>query len=171
MPYLRHRTKDAAGLFLRADFKAKLAFILASALGAGFFPVAQGTVGTLVGIPLVFLLACLDPFAGGVFLFLFVILSVWASQVTCTLLGRDDPAEVVIDEVDGILITFFLLPFSWLYLCFGFVLFRLFDILKPYPARRLENLKGGLGVVADDLMAGVYANLCLRLLILVICYP
>ena len=164
MPYLRHRTKDAAGLFLRADFKAKLAFILASALGAGFFPVAQGTVGTLVGIPLVILWAHLDPLAGGVLLFLFIVLSVWASQVTCTLLEREDPAEVVIDEVAGILITFYLLPFSWLYLCFGFVLFRVFDILKPFPARRLEKLKGGFGIVADDLMAGVYANLCLRIL-------
>jgi phosphatidylglycerophosphatase A len=85
--------------------------------------------------------------------------------VTGTLLERDDPAEVVIDEVAGILITFFLLPLSWLQLCFGFVLFRLFDILKPYPVRRLEKLKGGFGIVADDLMAGVYANLCLRLLI------
>ena len=165
MPYLRHRTKDAAGSFHRADFEGKLAFIFSSALGAGFSPVAQGTVGTLVGIPLVILWAHLDPFAGGVLLLLFIVLSVWASQVTGTLLGREDPAEVVIDEVAGILMTFFLLPFSWLHLCFGFVLFRLFDILKPYPVRHLEKLKGGLGIVADDLMAGVYANLCLRILI------
>jgi phosphatidylglycerophosphatase A len=165
MPYLRHRTKDASGLFLRADCKGKLAFIFSSALGAGFFPVAQGTVGTLAGIPLVILFAHLNPFAGGVLIFLFIILAVWSSQVTGTLLERDDPAEVVIDEVAGILITFFLLPLSWLQLCFGFVLFRLFDILKPYPVRRLEKLKGGFGIVADDLMAGVYANLCLRLLI------
>ena len=165
MPYLRHRTKDASGLFLRADFKEKLAFIFSSAMGAGFFPVAQGTVGTLAGIPLVIASAYLNPLADGVLIFLFIILAVWSSQVTCTLLERDDPAEVVIDEVAGILMTFFLLPFSWLHLCFGFVLFRLFDILKPYPVRRLEKLKGGLGIVADDLMAGVYANLCLRILI------
>ena len=164
MPYIRHRTKDAAGSFHRADFEGKLAFTFSSALGAGFFPVAQGTVGTLVGIPLVILWAHLDPLAGGVLVFLFIVLSVWASQVTCTLLEREDPAEVVIDEVAGILITFYLLPFSWHYLCFGFVLFRVFDILKPFPARRLEKLKGGFGIVADDLMAGVYANLCLRIL-------
>ena len=165
MPYLRHRTKDASGLFLRADFKEKLAFIFSSAMGAGFFPVAQGTVGTLAGIPLVIASAYLNPLADGVLIFLFIILAVWSSDVSCNLLAREDPAEVVIDEVAGILMTFFLLPFSWLHLCFGFVLFRLFDILKPYPVRHLEKLKGGLGIVADDLMAGVYANLCLRILI------
>jgi phosphatidylglycerophosphatase A len=164
MPYLRHRTKDAAGLFLRADLRGKLAFAFSSALGAGLFPVAQGTVGTLVGIPLVILLAQLNSYGGAVVIFLFIILAVWSSHVSSSLLANEDPAEVVIDEVAGFLITFFLLPFSWLHLCFGFVLFRLFDILKPFPVRRLEKLKGGLGIVADDLLAGVYANLCLRIL-------
>ena len=165
MPFLRHRTQDAFGLFLRADFPGKLAFIFSSALGTGLLPVAQGTFGTLAGIPLVIGSAHLNPFVGGVLIFLFIILAVWSSDVSCNLLAREDPAEVVIDEVAGILMTFFLLPFSWLHLCFGFVLFRLFDILKPYPVRHLEKLKGGLGIVADDLLAGVYANLSLRLLI------
>jgi len=164
MSYLRRRTKDASGSFRRAGFPAKLGFLFSSAFGIGFIPVAQGTFGTLAGIPLAILLTHLNPFAGAVLILLFIVLAVWSSQVTCTLLERDDPAEVVIDEVAGILITFFLLPFSWLHLCFGFVLFRIFDIVKPYPVRRLEKLKGGLGIVADDLMAGVYANLCLRLL-------
>jgi phosphatidylglycerophosphatase A len=168
MPYLRHRTPDAFGSFLQADFQGKVAFICASVLGAGLFPIAQGTVGTLAGIPLVILFARLNFFADVIFVFLFVILAVWSSHMTGILLARPDPAEVVIDETAGILITFFFLPFSWLYLCFGFVLFRLFDILKPYPARRLEKLKGGVGIVADDLLAGIYANLCLRLLTLMI---
>jgi len=168
MSYLRHRTQNASERFHRAGSAGKLAFVLSSALGAGLFPLAQGTVGTLAGIPLVILLAHLNPFAGAVFILVVIVLAVWSSHLTCRLLANDDPAEVVIDEVAGILITFFLVPFSWLYLCFGFVLFRVFDILKPYPGRRLEKLEGGFGIVADDLLAGLYANLCLRVLTLFI---
>lgn len=168
MPFLRHRTQTAFGSFLRADLRGKIAFLVSSALGAGFFPVAQGTAGTLAGIPFVILLAELDPFAGSALLFLFFILGLWSSHVTCTVLEKKDPAEIVIDEVLGILITFFLVPLSWIHLCLGFVLFRVFDILKPYPIRRLESLEGGFGIMADDLLAGIYANLALRLVIQVL---
>jgi phosphatidylglycerophosphatase A len=164
MSYLRHRTQNAFERFLRAGFGGKLAFVFSSALGAGLFPFAQGTVGTLAGIPLVILLAHRRPLVGALVILILILLAVWSSHVTCRLLANEDPAEVVIDEVAGILITFFLVPFSWLYLCFGFVLFRVFDILKPYPGRRLEKLEGGLGIVADDLMAGLYANVCLSIL-------
>jgi phosphatidylglycerophosphatase A len=165
MSYLHSRTQNAFGLFLRAGFPGKLAFVFASALGAGFLPVLPGTLGTLVGIPLVIGSACFGPLAGGVLIFLFIVLAVWSSDVSAKLLARKDPPEVVIDEVAGILVTLYLLPFSWVNLCLGFVLFRVFDILKPYPVRRLEKLRGGVGIVADDLLAGVYANLSLRLLV------
>ena len=73
-----------------------------------------------------------------------------------------DPGEVVSDEVAGFMVTLYLLPFSWPFLAGGFVLFRLLDILKPFPIRRLERLPGGAGVVLDDVAAGILANLILR---------
>ena len=81
------------------------------------------------------------------------------------LTGRNDPSEVVIDEVAGFFAATFFLPPSLLVMALGFVLFRFFDILKPYPIRRLEALKGGWGIVMDDLLAGLYANLGLRIIL------
>jgi phosphatidylglycerophosphatase A len=103
----------------------------------------------------------------GVALLFLVPLAVWSSSLSERCLGRNDPPEVVVDEVAGFLLTFFLLPLSWLTLCLGFVLFRFFDIAKPFPAGWFEKkLRGGTGIVLDDLMAGVYANFVLRLLML-----
>jgi phosphatidylglycerophosphatase A len=82
------------------------------------------------------------------------------------LLG-DDPQEIVIDEVAGLLVTFFLLPLSWLSLPLGCVLFRVFDMSKPFPIRRLEKIRGGAGIVLDDILAGVYANLSVRILLFI----
>lgn len=76
--------------------------------------------------------------------------------------GRTDPGQIVIDEVMGMLITLFLNPVGWTGAIVGFGLFRAADILKPFPARRLERLPGGVGVMADDAMAAIYANLALR---------
>ena len=105
--------------------------------------------------------------SGEGFKIIFVPLAIWSSHLSHKLLKRDDPSEVVIDEVAGILWTFFLLPLSWLTLCVGFILFRIFDIFKPFPIRTLERrLRGGIGIVLDDLLAGIYANLCLRIFLL-----
>lgn len=91
---------------------------------------------------------------------------IWAATRTARVLGQKDPRPVVIDEVAGQLMTFLLVPFatSWWAVVAGFFLFRVFDILKPYPAHRLESLKLGLGIMADDLVAGVYGAICLMLL-------
>jgi phosphatidylglycerophosphatase A len=99
------------------------------------------------------------------FVLFFVAVSVWAADVSCRILARNDPSLVVVDEVAGFLLALFLVPLTFGQICIGFFLFRLFDVLKPFPIRNLENLRGGLGVVADDLLAGVYANLSLRLLL------
>jgi phosphatidylglycerophosphatase A len=86
----------------------------------------------------------------------------WASHRTQELLGREDPSEVVIDEAAGFYVTLFLLPITWQSVALGFLLFRFFDIVKPWPVRQAERLKGGLGIVMDDLLAGVYAHLLVR---------
>jgi len=165
MPFLKSRTKNAFGMFRRAPLSGKVAFACASVLGAGFAPGLPGTFGTLAGLPLVIGFARAGPLAEVLLVFLFTVLAIWSSDAGAGVLAKKDPPEVVIDEVAGILVTFLLVPLSWVNLCLGFVLFRLFDILKPYPVRRVENLRGGIGIVADDLLAGLYANLSLRLLI------
>jgi phosphatidylglycerophosphatase A len=168
MKYLRPATPNFIGHFRKAAFPDKLALVLSSCFGLGLIPVAQGTFGSLAGIPLAVALARTGPVAHAYLLFFFVLLAVWAAGRSAGVLEEDDPAEVVLDETAGQLLTLFLLPQTWLNLSFGFVLFRLFDILKPYPIRRSEKVGGGAGIVVDDLLAGVFANLCLRLIALVL---
>jgi len=168
MKYLRAATPNFTELFKKASLPDKLALILSSWFGAGMIPVVPGTFGTLAGLPLAIAVAHLGLLAGAYVLFFFVLLAVWASGKSASALKNHDPAEVVIDETAGLLLTLFLLPATGFNLCLGFILFRLFDILKPYPIRRLEEVGGGAGIVLDDLLAGVYGNLCLRLLGLII---
>jgi phosphatidylglycerophosphatase A len=94
-----------------------------------------------------------------------VVAGVWSGGVAEHHFGRTDPGQVVIDEVAGMLVTLFLNPVGWPGAACGFLLFRVADILKPFPARRLERLPGGLGIMADDVMAGLYANLALRVIL------
>jgi phosphatidylglycerophosphatase A len=168
MSYLRPPTPNAIESFHKAGPLDKLALILSSCFGFGLIPVAQGTFGTLAGIPLAMALAHVGPMAAAYLLFFFVLLSIWTSGRSARALEKDDPAEVVIDETAGLLLTLFLLPATGFNLCLGFILFRLFDILKPFPIRRLEKVEGGAGIVLDDLLAGVYGNVCLRLVGLII---
>jgi len=167
MSYLRPPTPNAIESFRKAGPLDKLALILSSCFGFGLIPVAQGTFGTLAGIPLALALARVGPMAAAYLLFFFVLLSIWTSGRSARALEKDDPAEVVIDETAGLLLTLFLLPATGFNLCLGFILFRLFDILKPFPIRRLEKVEGGAGIVLDDLLAGTYANLCIRFVTLV----
>jgi phosphatidylglycerophosphatase A len=134
---------------------------LATAFGAGYMPKAPGTWGSAVGLLLWFLLPA-STWAQLAAIALVVIAGSWSAGVAERHFGRHDPGQVVIDEVAGMLITLFLNPAGWLSAAGGFLLFRAADILKPFPARRLERLPGGLGIMADDVMAGIYANLALR---------
>jgi len=86
----------------------------------------------------------------------------WSGTVAERHFGRTDPGQVVIDEVMGMLMTLFMNPVGWRGAVAGFFLFRIFDVIKPYPSNRLERLHGGVGIMADDGMAAVYANLVLR---------
>jgi phosphatidylglycerophosphatase A len=106
-----------------------------------------------------------SPLASALFLMIMIMVAIWASQLVHRLLQRQDPSEVVIDEVAGFLLTMLWIPLSWGTLLAGFLLFRLFDIWKPWPAGPAEKLHGGLGIVLDDLVAGLYANLGLRIIL------
>lgn len=125
-------------------------------------PGAPGTAGTLAALPAVLLVHVAGPWAGLLIVLSFVGMAVWAAGTAERVLGRTDPGEVVSDEVAGFMVTMYLLPFSWPSLVAGFALFRLLDILKPFPIRRLERIPGGGGVILDDVAAGILANLVLR---------
>jgi len=142
----------------------RLALVLATAFGVGYVPFAPGTFGSLVGLVLWWLLPQTAAVQGGAILVLFVVGS-WSGSVAERHFGTTDPSAVVIDEVMGMLITLFLNPVGGLGAFGAFVLFRVADIVKPFPANRLERLPGGIGVMADDGMAAVYANLVLRLIL------
>jgi len=174
------------------SLKDYLALTIATC-GVGYFPIAPGTLGSLVGVGIYFLLHSLTNrllslsnalnsivlfFPWYVFLAveLWVITAVtlvgiWAASRTEKLAGRKDPGKVVIDEVAGQMIA--LLPVlpgldpGWIAITSAFLLFRLFDIIKPYPARRLESLQAGLGIMADDLVAGAYAAVAVSLIVII----
>jgi phosphatidylglycerophosphatase A len=137
-----------------------------STFGVGYLPLMPGTYGSLVAVGIFLGLTQLVKGNALVAVVLVSIVTVtfagiWAASRTEALSGRKDPGKVVVDEVAGQLISLFPLTlfaqWSIVAVIISFILFRFFDIVKPYPARRLEALKGGLGVMCDDLIAGVYA--------------
>ncbi len=144
----------------------KLRLLIATGLGTGYAPVASGTFGSLPGLLLVWLLWNLaGPWAVAVGLIVVVALGFWASARAEDDFGRKDPGQVVIDEVAGQMVSLLFLAPDVTNLAAGFFLFRLFDVWKPFPARRLEQLPGASGIMIDDLVAGLYANLALRVLL------
>ena len=138
-----------------------LALAIATCLGVGYAPFAPGTFGSLVGLVLWAVLPG-SPFVQATAIVLSFAAGTWASAAAERHFRATDPGPVVIDEVLGMLVTLFLVPVAWPGAILGFVWFRVFDVVKPYPANRLERLPGGIGIMADDFMAAVYANLALR---------
>ena len=141
----------------------RLAVFVCSFGYVGFFPFAPGTVGSAAGI----LLYVVCRSAGILYLEIPIIIALFVLGVVFTVpaeeaLGCVDPGPIVIDEVMGMMITLALMPVGWGGMITGFLLFRLLDVFKPFPARRLEDLHGGYGVMCDDAMAAIYANLLLR---------
>ena len=138
-----------------------IALAVATVGGVGYVPFAPGTFGSAVGLLTWWLLGPSAVAQGIAIIGLFAV-GVWSSGVCEKHFCRTDPGHVVIDELMGMLITLFLNPVGWLGAFAGFLLFRIADVIKPYPADRLESLHGGVGVMADDGMAAIYANLVLR---------
>jgi phosphatidylglycerophosphatase A len=140
----------------------RVAVVIATAGGAGYLPIAPGTAGALIGVaihvvtsrwattPQLLLLAGVS------------LLGVWASTTAEHHFGRHDPGHVVVDEVAGQMLSLVATGASGLGIALGFGLFRLFDIVKPWPVRQCERFPGGTGIMADDLMAGLYANIVLQ---------
>ena len=141
----------------------RLAVFVCSFGYIGFFPVAPGTVGSAAGV-VVYLAARR---AALPYLELMIIVALAVAGIALTRPCEEDlrcvdPGPIVIDEVMGMLLTLFMIPVGWGGILLGFLLFRALDVMKPFPARQLERLHGGFGVMADDAMAAIYANLLLR---------
>lgn len=137
------------------SLKNLLIKIFASGFGTGYSPFASGTAGTLVGVALFFLLPPKFILPAAILVF---IPGVYLSTAAEKLWNKKDSGKIVIDEIAGYLFSMAFMPQSWLFAAIGFFLFRLFDVWKPSPAREAQALKGGWGVMMDDLIAGIYTN-------------
>jgi phosphatidylglycerophosphatase A len=145
----------------------RLGRLLATGLGAGYSPVAPGTAGSAVGVAIFWLMSSQSLAIQASATVVLFFLGVKVAGDLALLSGRKDPGLVVIDEVVGQWIAFLAVPFVPWTAAVGFVLFRVMDVWKPWPARDFERLPGGWGIMADDVMAGIYANGLLRVILLV----
>lgn len=136
--------------------------------GSGLAPFAPGTFGTIAAIPIYMLM---EPLPLTIYLLvttIFFILGIYICQKSADWLGKDDPSAVVWDEIVGYLVTMIVAPAGWQWVIIGFVLFRIFDIMKPWPVSLADKkLHGGFGIMLDDVVAGIYAAISLQVLILV----
>jgi phosphatidylglycerophosphatase A len=130
---------------------------------SGRFPFAPGTAGTLVGVFLYLAIKNLSPVPYLTFCVLLCGIGTWAASRAEQILGSKDSPSIVIDEIAGYLIALFLIPPAWGYIIAAFILFRFFDILKPWPLNRLQDVPGGPGVMLDDIGAGIYTNIALQM--------
>jgi len=144
--------------------KISIAKIIATFFYVGLIPLGPGTFGTLAAIPLFYALSFTPLYLYLAITVLIVLISVWASTVAEEIFNKTDPGQVVADEVCGFLVTMILVPPTISNIFLGFLLFRFFDITKPYPVRKFEILPGGWGIVIDDVAAGVYACITLHIL-------
>jgi phosphatidylglycerophosphatase A len=142
----------------------RLILLLASGLGAGFSPVAPGTVGTLVAIPIELVLSPIRSPVYELTILTFFFFSSWIADRAQNHWQKRDDRRIVIDEIMGYFLTMLWIPKTLFFISVGFLLFRLLDIVKPFPCRQLEKVRGGFGVVLDDVFAGIYANVALQIL-------
>ncbi|MBV6485043.1 MAG: Phosphatidylglycerophosphatase A [Flavobacteriales bacterium] len=146
--------------------------IIASFFGTGYSPFAPGTAGALLAAAIYvlfqhFQIVIDNHFVFIALIFLTTLIGIFSANKLTTEWGKD-PSKVVIDEAVGMWITMLFVPFSFLNLVIGITLFRLFDIFKPLGIRNLEKLNGGLGIMADDVLAGIYANVVLQIIVLLV---
>jgi phosphatidylglycerophosphatase A len=145
----------------------RLAVVVCTFGYIGYFPVAPGTAGSVAGLVLYGLLRWLQapPAVEAAVIALLFGIGVWSGTHAERYFGSTDPGPGVIDEVVGMLITLFMLPATWGIVIAGFFVFRVLDVVKPFPARRFESFHGGMGMMADDVMSALYANVAIRILL------
>jgi len=145
--------------------------------GSGLAPKAPGTWGTLIALPLVLaadwgavhaegIIGIDDDFFFFLITLLIVLVSIWVAEKADQQLEEDDHPAIVIDEIAGFFVSMIFLPIEWTSIVMAFVLFRIFDIVKPFPIRQVDKtVKGGIGIVVDDVIAGIYTNVVIQLVV------
>nr|MBU1328203.1 phosphatidylglycerophosphatase A [Candidatus Omnitrophota bacterium] len=146
--------------------KDRLCKTIASVFYIGYLPVAPGTLGSLASLVLYYFI-CHDALIMAVVILIVLILGFMTTGRVEKIFGEKDPGEIIIDEFAGMLISLYHLPPTMGYVVTGFLLFRFFDIVKPKPIKSLEKLKGSTGIMLDDIIAGVYANIILQTIYIV----
>jgi phosphatidylglycerophosphatase A len=142
------------------------AIFLATGFYIGKIPFAPGSFGSLVGLPISLALAGFLPATAILCTLFLILLAIYIADAAEKILKQNDPRCIVIDEIAGMVVSLLVLPFNLITVVIGFIIFRILDILKPFPIRNLDKrIPGGLGVVADDVAAGIIANLLLRIII------
>ncbi len=155
--------------FRTLQLAQKIKILLSTLFFIGTFPLFPGTVGTLAAIPLYLLLSMLAHNLIYIFILLTLItVGIWSSNFAEEYYNYRDPKPVVIDEVAGYLLAMLYIHPSLFNIFLGFIIFRILDIIKPPPARFLEQLKGGVGIISDDLVAGFYTNLLMQISLLIL---
>ncbi len=156
---------EDAGASPRRGVAGRFALVLATGFGAGYVPLAPGTAGTLVAVPIYLAIARLAPWLQLLTIGAFVAIAVWAAEHAGRFFGNSDDQHIVSDEIAGYLVTLALVPVSLWTAVAGFVLFRLFDSFKPWPASYFDReVKNGIGNVFDDVFAGLYGRICLAVM-------
>ena len=142
-----------------SGFLRRMVIFFSTGAYSGFAPIAPGTAGSIVAIPLYLALSGLPAFLFVITVVAFLFMATWFCGVAQVIFQKKDSRQIVIDEIGGFLVTMSFLPRTPLYVVSGFILFRILDVAKPFPANRLEAMEGGYGVVADDVIAGMTACL------------
>lgn len=145
-------------------------YIIATCFGLGYSPIAPGTTGSILAVLVAFFLFEKSTF----FLIVSIIVIFIIGTIAASFVEKDkklkDPSLVVIDEVAGMWISLLFIPHLWWSFLVAFGLFRLFDVIKPFPANKIQNLEGGLGIMLDDVVAGIYALIGSHLILMIINY-
>jgi phosphatidylglycerophosphatase A len=160
---------------LKKGFKYKLALFFATCGFTGYSPIAPGTVGTAVAAIFYLLLGWAFGAENSLNFILITLLAaiglgIWSADVVERVERKKDPGKINIDEFAGFFISVILLPHSRIWAIIAFFVFRFFDIVKPWPVRRMENIKGGFGIMLDDLVAGLYSLIVCHALHIAACY-
>ncbi len=147
---------------MQTSRRNRLILFVAQGAYSGRSPFAPGTAGSVVGV-LLYLCIAHQPLWGYLLACgATILIGIWSAGRAEKLLGRKDDGSIVIDEIAGFLVSMILVPRGWAWIAAGFFLFRLFDVVKPWPVKRLQDLHGGPGIVLDDVGAGIYTNIVLQ---------
>lgn len=144
--------------------KASLSKFVATFFGLGYFPAIPGTLGSIAGVAVYYFLRDRETIFYAV-LFSVMVIGFAAAGRAALAFGKKDPRSIIIDEIAGMMVALAFVPFSALNLIIVFTLFRVFDVAKPFPIRKLESFSGSLGIMLDDIVAGVYANIVFQVLL------